>query len=47
MPGIPKALRADVSPLAVALLMGRVARHYEYRRNHNMDLRRYMFKVEY
>ena len=47
MPGIPAELRGDVSPLAVALLMGRVARHYEYLRNHNMDLRRYMFKVEY
>ena len=47
MPGIPAELRGDVSPLAIALLMGRVARHYEYLRNHNMDLRRYMFKVEY
>jgi fructoselysine-6-P-deglycase FrlB-like protein len=47
MPGVPVSLRCDVSPLAVALLMGRVARHYEFHRNHNMDLRRYMFKVEY
>jgi hypothetical protein len=27
--------------------MGRVARHYESRRNHKMDLRRYLCTVEY
>ena len=47
MPGIPEDRRQDVSPLAVALLMGRIARHYEFLRNHDMEQRKYMFKVEY
>ena len=47
LPGIPRALRGDVSPLAVAILMGRLARHYEALRGHDLDQRRYMFKVEY
>jgi fructoselysine 6-phosphate deglycase len=47
LPGIPRALRGDVSPLAVAVLMGRLAKHYEALRGHDLDQRRYMFKVEY
>jgi fructoselysine 6-phosphate deglycase len=47
LPGIPSALRGDVSPLAVAVLMGRLAKHYESLRGHDLDQRRYMFKVEY
>lgn len=47
LPGIPKPMRADASPLLVALLMGRIAKHYEAVRGHDLEQRRYMFKVEY
>jgi fructoselysine 6-phosphate deglycase len=47
LPGIPAELRGDVSPLAVAILMGRLAKHYESLRGHDLEQRRYMFKVEY
>jgi len=47
LPGIPQELRGDVSPLAVAILMGRLAKHYESVRGHDLEQRRYMFQVEY
>ena len=47
LPGIPAELRGDVSPLAVAILMGRLAKHYESLRGHDLEQRRFMFKVEY
>jgi fructoselysine 6-phosphate deglycase len=47
LPGIPAELRGDVSPLAVAVLMGRLAKHYESLRGHDLEQRRFMFKVEY
>lgn len=47
LPGVPQALRGDVSPIAVAVVIGRLAKHLEAVRNHDLDTRRYMFKVEY
>ena len=47
LPGIPQQLRGDISPLAIAVLMGRLAKHYESVRGHDLDQRRYMFKVDY
>jgi fructoselysine 6-phosphate deglycase len=47
LPGIPADLRGDVSPLAVAILMSRLAKHYESLRGHDLEQRHFMFKVEY
>ncbi|NUW36156.1 SIS domain-containing protein [Nonomuraea sp. SMC257] len=47
LPGIPAELRGEFSPLAIAVLMDRVARHYEAVRGHDLDKRNYMFKVDY
>jgi fructoselysine 6-phosphate deglycase len=47
LPGIPAGLRADVSPIVVAALANRLAQHYEAVRGHDLEQRRYMFKVEY
>lgn len=45
--GVPDELRADVSPLAIGDVIGRLAKHLEAVRGHDLDNRRYMFKVEY
>jgi fructoselysine 6-phosphate deglycase len=47
LPGVPDALRADFSPLVVGALANRLAQHYESVRGHDLQTRRYMFKVEY
>jgi fructoselysine 6-phosphate deglycase len=47
LPGIPASMRADVTPLVVAALASRLAQHYESVRGHDLDQRRYMFKVDY
>lgn len=47
LPGVPAALRGDVSPIAVAAVIGRLAKHLESVRGHDLDSRRYMFKVDY
>ncbi|MEU7852418.1 SIS domain-containing protein [Nonomuraea sp. NPDC049141] len=47
LPGIPTALRGEVSALAIAVLMDRLARHYEAVRGHDLDKRNYMFQVDY
>ena len=47
LPGVPVALRADFSPLVVGALANRLAQHYESVRGHDLETRRYMFKVEY
>ena len=47
LPGIPAAMRADVSPIVVGALANRLAQHYESVRGHDLETRRYMFKVEY
>ena len=47
LPGIPAALRQDVSPIVVGALANRLAQHYESVRGHDLETRRYMFKVDY
>ena len=47
LPGIPSELRGELAPLAIRVVVGRLANHYEAVRDHDLDQRRYMFKVEY
>ena len=47
LPGIPESVRGDVSPIVVGALANRLAQHYESVRGHDLEQRRYMFKVEY
>lgn len=47
LPGVPAQLRGDVSPIVVGALANRLAQHYEAVRGHDLETRRYMFKVEY
>ncbi len=47
LPGVPTTIRADVSPIAIAVVIGRLAKHLEAARQHDLDTRRYMFKVDY
>lgn len=47
LPGVPASLRPDLSPIVVAALANRLAQHYEAVRGHDLETRRYMFKVEY
>lgn len=47
LPGIPDSVRGDVSPIVVGALANRLAQHYESVRGHDLETRRYMFKVEY
>lgn len=47
LPGIPQAVRGAVSPIVVGALANRLAQHYESVRGHDLETRRYMFKVEY
>ena len=47
LPGIPAQVRPHVSPIVVGALANRLAQHYESVRGHDLEQRRYMFKVEY
>ena len=47
LPGVPAKARADVAPIALGTLVSRLAQHYEAVTGHDLDTRRYMFKVEY
>jgi fructoselysine-6-P-deglycase FrlB-like protein len=47
LPGVPASFRPDVSPIVIAALANRLAQHYEAVRGHDLETRRYMFKVEY
>ena len=47
LPGVPEALRGDISALAFRAVIGRLAKHYESVRGHDLEQRHYMFKVEY
>lgn len=47
LPGVPAAARADVAPIALGTLVSRLAQHYEAVTGHDLNTRRYMFKVEY
>lgn len=45
--GVSDEIRPHVSPFALRVVVGRLAKHYEAARGHNLDQRHYMFKVEY
>lgn len=47
LPGVPESVRPHVSPIVVGALANRLAQHYESVRGHDLETRRYMFKVEY
>ncbi len=47
LPGVPAEARAEVSPIALGTIVSRLAQHYEAVTGHDLDTRRYMFKVEY
>jgi fructoselysine 6-phosphate deglycase len=47
LPGVPESVRGEVSPIVVGALANRLAQHYESVRGHDLETRRYMFKVEY
>ena len=47
LPGIPAEVRPHVSSIVVGALANRLAQHYESVRGHDLEQRRYMFKVEY
>jgi fructoselysine-6-P-deglycase FrlB-like protein len=47
LPGVPQAVRGIVAPLAIRAIIGRLAKHYESVRGHDLEQRHYMFKVEY
>lgn len=47
LPGVPEAVRGEVAPIALGAIVSRLAKHFESVRGHDLELRRYMFKVEY
>ncbi|MBB2910357.1 fructoselysine-6-P-deglycase FrlB-like protein [Streptosporangium becharense] len=47
LPGVPPVLRAEVAPIALGVLAGRLAEHFEAVTGHSLDERRYMYKVDY
>lgn len=47
LPGIPAELRGDVTGIVAGALANRLAQHYESVRGHDLEQRRYMFKVDY
>lgn len=47
LPGVPEAARSEVAPIALGTIVSRLAQHYEAVTGHDLDTRRYMFKVKY
>lgn len=47
LPGIADSVRGDFSTLVIGALASRLAQHYESVRGHDLQTRRYMFKVDY
>ncbi len=47
LPGIPSEYRGLASPLVLSAITSRLAAHFAAVRNHPLETRRYMFKVEY
>ena len=47
LPGVPQGARAEVAPIALGAIVSRLAKHFESVRGHDLELRRYMFQVEY
>lgn len=47
LPGIPEPYRGEVGPIVLGALASRIAQHFEAVTGHDLDMRRYMHKVEY
>ncbi|HEY3292901.1 MAG TPA: SIS domain-containing protein [Candidatus Nanopelagicaceae bacterium] len=47
LPGVPAEQRGEVSAIATGTFTTRLAKHFEFARQHSLDTRRYMFKVAY
>jgi len=47
LPGVPVAMRGDISPLLLSTLSKRLAEHYQAVTGHSLNDRRYMFKTTY
>ncbi len=47
LPGVPAERRGDVTGIVIGALANRLAQHYEAVRGHDLEQRRYMFKVDY
>ena len=47
LPGVPTHKRGEVSAIATGTFTTRLAKHLEFVRQHSLDTRRYMFKVQY
>ncbi|MER5944334.1 SIS domain-containing protein [Streptomyces sp. NPDC001928] len=47
LPGVPTHLRGEISPIALAVVTSRLARHFEAVRGHDLAQRRYMFQGDY
>jgi fructoselysine 6-phosphate deglycase len=47
LPGVEARYRPIVTPLALSTVITRLPQHYEAVRGHSLELRRYMFKVDY
>lgn len=47
LPGVPDRLRAEITPIVLGVLAGRLAEHAEASTGHSLDERRYMNRVSY
>lgn len=47
LPGVPAEKRGEVGAIATGTFTTRLAKHLEFARQHSLETRRYMFKVEY
>lgn len=47
LPGIPEPYRGEVGPIVLGALASRIAQHFEAVTGHDLDMRRYMHKIEY
>jgi fructoselysine 6-phosphate deglycase len=47
LPGVPAAMRGEISPIILATLSKRLAEHYQAVTGHSLKDRRYMFKTTY
>lgn len=47
LPGVAAAARSEIAPIALGSTVSRLAKHFAAVRGHDLELRRYMSKVEY
>lgn len=47
LPGVDASARGEVAPIVLGSIVSRMAKHFENVRGHDLNLRRYMTKVEY